>query len=101
MLFDELLLVQYLVSRSQLAGGLTLERRYTLPELWHRLRHSGYLRSIGVQASNPSDALELMLAHLSGGEASARYYYIVDRRELLQRVKALQTEKPRARSVGR
>jgi hypothetical protein len=101
MLFDELLLVQYLVSRSQLAGGLTLERRYTLPELWHRLRHSGYLRSIGVQASNPSDALEQMLAHLSGGEASARYYYIVDRRELLQRVKALQTEKPRARSIGR
>ncbi len=101
MLFDELLLVQYLVSRSQLAGGLTLERRYTLPELWHRLRHSGYLRFIGVQADNPSDALEQMLAHLSGGEASARYYYIVDRRELLQRVKTLQTEKPRARTVGR
>ncbi len=101
MLFDELLLVQYLVSRSQLAGGLTLERRYTLPELWRRLRHSGYLRSIGVEAGNPSDALEQMLAHLSGGEASARYYYIVDRRELLQRVKALQTEKPRARTVGR
>jgi hypothetical protein len=46
LLFDELLVVQYLVSRSQLAGGLTLERRDTLPELWHRLRHSGYLRSI-------------------------------------------------------
>jgi hypothetical protein len=100
MLFDELLLVQYLVSRSQLAGGLTLERRYTLPELWHRLRHSGYLRFIGVQANNPSDALELMLAHLSGGEASARYYYIVDRREHLQRVKALETEKPRARAAS-
>jgi hypothetical protein len=101
MLFDELLLVQYLVSRSQLAGGLTLERRYTLPELWRRLRHSGYLRFVGVEAGNPSDALEQMLAHLSGGEASARYYYIVDRRELLQRVKALQTERPRARAVGR
>ena len=101
MLFDELLLVQYLVSRSQLAGGLTLERRYTLPELWHRLRHSGYLRSIGVQANNPSDALEQMLGHLSGGEASARYYYIVDRREHLRKVKALQTEKPRVRSAGR
>jgi hypothetical protein len=101
MLFDELLLVQYLVSRSQLAGGLTLERRYTLPELWHRLRHSGYLRSIGVQANNPSDALEQMLAHLSGGEASARYYYIVDRREHLQKVKVLQTENPRARAAGR
>jgi len=100
-LFDELLLVQYLVSRSQLAGGLTLERRYTLPELWHRLRHSGYLHSIDVQANNPSDALEQMLAHLSGGEASARYYYIVDRREHLQKVKALQTEKPRARAAGR
>jgi hypothetical protein len=101
MLFDELLLVQYLVSRSQLAGGLTLERRYTLPELWHRLRHSGYLRSIGVEADNPSDALEQMLAHLSGGEASVRYYYIVDRREHLERVKALETEKPRARAAGR
>ena len=101
MLFDELLLVQYLVSRSQLAGGLTLERRYTLPELWHRLRHSGYLRSISVQALNPSDALEQMLAHLSGGEATARYYYIVDRREHLQKVKALQTEKPRARAASR
>jgi hypothetical protein len=101
MLFDELLLVQYLVSRSQLAGGLTLERRYTLPELWHRLRHSGYLRSIDVHANNPSDALEQMLAHLSGGEASARYYYIVDRRELLDRVKALKTEKPRAHASGR
>jgi hypothetical protein len=101
MLFDELLLVQYLVSRSQLAGGLTLERRYTLPELWQRLRHSGYLRSIGVQANNPSDALEQMLAHLSGGEASARYYYIVDRREHLKKVKALQKEKPRARAAGR
>jgi hypothetical protein len=101
MLFDELLLVQYLVSRSQLAGGQTLERRYTLPELWHRLRHSGYLRFIGVQASNPSDALEQMLAHLSGGEAAARYYYIVDRRELLERVKTLETEQPRARRASR
>lgn len=100
MLFDELLLVQYLLSRAQLAGGLTLERRYTLPELWRRLRHSGYLRSIGVEAGNPSDALEQMLAHLSGGEASARYYYIVDRQDLLAKVKALETEKPRARAAG-
>jgi hypothetical protein len=101
MLFDELLLVQYLLSRSQLAGGLTLERRYTLPELWHRLRHSGYLRFIGVQADNPSDALEQMLVHLGGGEASARFYYIVDRRDLLAKVKTLGIEKPRARAAAR
>lgn len=100
MLFDELLLMQYLVSRSQLAGGLTLERRYTLPELWHRLRHSGYLHFIGVQANNASEALEQILAHLGGGEASARYYYVVDRRELLQRLEDLQTEKARTRGAG-
>jgi hypothetical protein len=83
-LFDELLLVQYLLSRSHLAGGLTLERRYTLAELWRRLRDAGYLRAVGVQASNPSDALEQLLAYLSGGEAMVRFYYIVDRRGFLE-----------------
>lgn len=83
-LFDELLLVHYLVSRSHRAGGLTLEGRYTLPELWRRLRNSGYLRAVGVHAGNPSDALEQLLAYLGGGDAPARYYYILDRREFLQ-----------------
>jgi hypothetical protein len=55
MLFDELLLVQYLVSRSHKAGGLTFEGRYTLPELFARLRNSGYLRSVGVPAQNPAE----------------------------------------------
>jgi hypothetical protein len=45
MQFDELLLVQYLVSRSHKAGGRTLEGRYTLLELFVRLRNSGYLRA--------------------------------------------------------
>ena len=93
MLFDELLLVQYLVSRSHLAGGVTWEGRYTLPELFHRLRHSGYLRGVGVQAGNPGDALEQLLAHLSGGETALRFYYIIDRRELLAGAKALKVGK--------
>ena len=93
MLFDELLLVQYLVSRSHLAGGLTFEGRYTLPELFHRLRNSGYLRGVGVQANNPGDALEQLLTHLSGGEASLRFYYIIDRRELLEGAKGLKMVK--------
>jgi len=88
-LFDELLLVQYLLSRSHRAGGMTLERRYTLPELWHRLRNSGYLRTVGVAAGNPSDALEQLLAYLSGGDASIRFYYIVDRRAFLETAKLL------------
>lgn len=95
LLFDELLLVQYLVSRSHRAGGLTMEGRYTLPELWHRLRTSGYLRAVGVHASNPSDALEQLLAYLSGGEATVRFYYILDRRAFLETVKLLNAAKPK------
>jgi hypothetical protein len=93
-LFDELLLVQYLVSRSQKAGGLTLEGRYTLPELFARLRNAGYLRAIGVEAHTPADALEALVAYLGGGDSSLRFYYIVDRRELLGKVKALKLVKP-------
>jgi len=94
MLFDELLAVHYLLSRSHKSGGLTLERRYTLPELFSRLRNSGYLRSAGITASNPSDALEQLLDYLGGGEASLRYYYIVDRRNYLDRVKAVKETRP-------
>ena len=93
LLFDELLLVQYLVSRSHRAGGLTFEGRYTLPELFYRLRKSGYLRSVGVAAGNPGDALEQLLSHLSGGEASLRFYFIVDRRALLEGAKGLKAGK--------
>jgi hypothetical protein len=93
MLFDELLLVQYLVSRSHRAGGLTLEGRYTLPELFRRLRHSGYLRAVDVHTSNAGDALEELLAHLSGGGAALRFYYIIDRRELLEGAKGLKIGK--------
>ena len=93
MLFDELLLVQYLVSRSHRAGGLTWEGRYTLPELFYRLRHSGYLRAVEVRAPNPGDALEQLLVHLSGGEGALRLYYIIDRRELLEGAKGLKMGK--------
>jgi hypothetical protein len=94
MLFDELLLVQYLVSRSHKAGGLTLEGRYTLHELFARLRNSGYLRAVAVQAHNASDALEELLNHLSGGETSLKFHHIVDRRDFLAKVKALRLLKP-------
>ncbi len=93
-LFDELLLVQYLVSRSHKAGGLTLEGRRTLPELIARLRHSGYLRAVGVQADNPSDAFEQLLEHLGGGERAMKFHYIVDRREFLWKVEQLKVAKP-------
>jgi hypothetical protein len=101
MLFDELLLVQYLVSRAHRSGGLTLEGRYTLQELFARLRNSGYLRAAGVETHNPSDAFEQVLTHLGGGDTSLRFYYVVDRRDLLERVKALEDLRvPRAKPAG-
>jgi hypothetical protein len=92
--FDELLLVQYLLSRSHKAGGLTLEGRYTLAELFARLRNAGYLRAVGVAAKNPSDAIEQLLEHLSGGETTVKFYYIVDRRDFLEKTKLLESQKP-------
>ena len=94
MQFDELLLVQYLVSRSHKAGGRTLEGRYTLHELFVRLRNSGYLRTVEVHAHNPGDALEELLNHLSGGQTSLKFHHIVDRRDYLAKVKALRLLKP-------
>jgi hypothetical protein len=94
MLFDELLLVQYLVSRSHKAGGLTLEGRYTLMELFIRLRNSGYLRTVAIDTRNPADALEQLLNHLSGGETALKFYHIVDRRDFLAKIKALKLLKP-------
>ena len=101
MLFDELLLVQYLVSRSHLAGGLTFEGRYTLGELFVRLRNSGYLQAVGVQTRNPSDGIEQLLDHLSGGESSLKFYHIVDRRDYLATVKAVGLQKPPKPKVHR
>jgi len=93
-LFDELLLVQYLISRSHKAGGLTLEGRYTLPELFARLRNAGYLRAVGVHANNPSDALEQLVIYLGGGESAVKFYHIVDRRNFLETVKNIRLLKP-------
>lgn len=93
-LFDELLLVQYLISRSHRAGGLTLEGRYTLPELYGRLRNSGYLRTAGISAQNPADALEQLVTHLGGGEAAVKFYHVVDRRDFLGKVKSLKLVTP-------
>jgi hypothetical protein len=93
-MFDELLVVQYLVSRSHRAGGLTLEGRYTLSELIKRLRNSGYLRATDVTSPNPNEAFEQLVAHLGGGEARLKLYHVLDRRDFLVRVKSLKLVRP-------
>ena len=88
-LYDELLLLQYLVSRSHKAGGRTFEGRLTLPELMGRLRRRGYLREHGVAAFDAFEALDLLVNSLGDSDASVKLYYVVDRRDLLEKVKTI------------
>lgn len=88
LLFDEVLLVQYLLSRSHKAGGLTFEGRFTLQDIFHRLRRAGYWRNAGVTAGNPADALEQFVTAY-GGENKVKFYYVLDRCQFLERLKDL------------
>ena len=99
-LFDEVLLIQYLLSRSHKAGGLTFEGRLTLADLFRRLRGGGYLRAMGIVSSSPSDALEQLIEML-GGEGRVKFYYVVDRRNFLEKLDALRDSripKPKAQA---
>ena len=101
-LFDEILVVQYLLSRSHRSGGLTFEGRLTLPELIRRLRGAGYLRASGVDAGSIDDAFEQLVEILGGGETGMKFYYVVDRRALLGKLKELRTARvPRTKSAAR
>jgi hypothetical protein len=73
---------------------LTLEGRYTLTELFIRLRKSGYLRASGIKAQSPAEALEQLVTHLGGGEAGLKFYHVLDRRDFLARVKNLKLVRP-------
>lgn len=90
LLFDEVLLVQYLLSRSHKAGGLTFEGRLTLQDIFHRLRRGGYWRSAGITAGNPADALQ-QFVETYGRENKVKFYYVLDRRDFLARLKDLKT----------
>jgi len=97
-LFDEILLIQYLLSRSHKAGGQTFEGRLTLQDLFHRLRRGGYLNQMGIAANNPADALE-QLVEILGGEGRVKFHYIVDRRDFLARLASLKGARiPRPKS---
>ena len=53
LVYSEVLIVQYLLSRSHVHGGRTLEGRLTLQELIRRLRYGGYLDAKGDFAGRP------------------------------------------------
>jgi hypothetical protein len=88
-LYNDALLVQYLVSRSHKHGGRTLEGRLTLMDLVRRMRYGGYLESRGITERDQFDVLEKLVEHLTGGDTSVKLYFLVDRRDFLDKVKTV------------
>ena len=88
-LYNDVLFVQYLVSRSHKHGGRTFEGRLTLIELVRRLRYSGHLDAQGITERDQFDVLEKLVEHLTGGEGAVKLYHIVDRRDFLEKVKTV------------
>ena len=86
-LYNDVLLVQYLVSRSHRHGGRTFEGRLTLPELVRRMRHGGHLEAQGITERDRFDVLEQLVENLTGGDAPARLHFVIDRRGLLDRAR--------------
>jgi hypothetical protein len=88
-LYNDALLVQYLVSRSHKHGGRTFEGRLTLVELVRRMRYSGHLDAQGITERDQFDVLEKLVEHLTGGEGTVKLYYLLDRRDFLEKVKTV------------
>jgi len=86
-LYNDVLLVQYLVSRSQAHGGVTSEGRLTLFEFVRRLRHGGGLHAQGISERDHFEVLEQLVERLTGGDAPVKVHFITDRRALLDRAK--------------
>lgn len=89
LLYSEVLVVQYLLSRSHAQGGHTFEGRITLGELIRRLRYFGYLRTIELSDADQFEVLDNVIEKLAGGTGAVRMYYLVDRRAFLENVKAV------------
>jgi hypothetical protein len=86
-LYNDVLLVQYLVSRSQAHGGVTSEGRLTLFEFVRRLRHGGGLDAHGITERDQFEVLEQLVERLTGGDTPVKLHFITDRRALLEGAK--------------
>jgi hypothetical protein len=87
-LYNDVLLVQYLLSRSHRHGGTTLAGRQTLPELARRFRHGDYLDTHGISERDQFEILEQLVGDIAGS-GSVKLHYIVDRRDFLEKVKSV------------
>ena len=89
-IYNEVLLVQYLLSRSHEHGGRTLEGRLTLMELIKRFRRSGYFEKHQIAVTDQFEVLEKLIDEVAGS-GKLKLYYVVDRREFMEKVKAVYT----------
>lgn len=87
--YSEVLIIQYLVSRSHVHGGRTLDGRLTLQDLIRRLRYGGYFQAKEITHADQFEILEQLMEKLSGGSGSVKLYYVVDRRDFLEKVKTV------------
>jgi hypothetical protein len=87
-IYYEVLIVQYLLSRSHVHGGRTFEGRLTLQDLIRRLRYSGYLDEKEIEQGDQFVILEQVIEKLSGS-GNTKLYYIVDRRDFLEKLKSV------------
>jgi hypothetical protein len=90
-IYSEVVIVQYLVSRSHVHGGRTLDGRLTLQELIRRLRYGGYLDAKEISPGDQFEILEQLMDKLAGGSGKVKLYYVVDRRDFLEKVKSVYT----------
>lgn len=88
-LYHDVLLVQYLVSRSHKHGGRTFEGRLTLIELVRRLRYAGHLDAQGITERDQFEVLQQLVEQLTGGDAPVKLHYVIDRRNFLDQVKTI------------
>jgi hypothetical protein len=88
-LYSEVVIIQYLVSRSHVHGGRTLDGRLTLQDLIRRLRFGGYLEAKEIAPGDQFEILEQLMEKLAGGAGKVKVYYIVDRRDFLEKVKSV------------
>ena len=88
-IYSEVVIIQYLVSRSHVHGGLTFDGRLTLQDLIRRLRYGGYLAAKDISSGDQFEILEQLMENLAGGLGNVKLYYIVDRRDFLEKVKSV------------
>lgn len=88
-LYHETVVVQYLISRSHVRGGHTLEGRLTLQELIGLLRYGGYLDAKGISQGDQFEIFEKLIETLSGGAGNVTVYHIVDRTDFLEKLKSV------------